>query len=722
LGAAQIPECQTIGADGVLRAFNPGIFSGPFEASGGDGVPTNPDDELLFPDSKRFLFQSIGRYDVSDYVSFFVDAKYVSTRTQESNQVNGFNDDIPIALDNPFIPSELLAQVNTLQAEGLTPSIAVSRDVLDLTARSNPDAERSTVRIVAGIEGVIPKLDFDYEVSYNYGRTDADITSRLRLEDRYFAAIDAVTDPNTGDIVCRSELDPTAVPPTSPFPAANGNFGFLTFQPGSGACVPANILGSNTLSQEAADFIFQPVTEINEIEQENIVAVISGDLANYFSLPAGPIGFATGYEYRRETSSSQPGNFAAAGLTFGTQDSQAGPTLPSSGAYSVDEFFIELEVPILEGVFLAESLGINGAYRNSNYDVYDTTDTWSVGSIWQPTSSINIRATYSEAVRVPNIGEAFSPTFLATLGATQDPCNQNFVNNGTEFREANCIALIGQSVADGTFDSTNFLSAFVPGTSGGNPLLEPEEAETLTIGVVYRPTDDFGGVLDGLVITADYYDIEIDGLIDSLTGFQIAQNCVDLPTLDNQFCDAIDRDPTDGFITDFRSGLINLGSVQTRGVDFRADYGFDIAKARLDFTINGTRFLGEEQVRDPSAPDEVVQVLGQFGNPKWIVNFTADYTIGDLNFGWQGRFESNQFLPGLEQANFEGDNGDNFVNVRDTGTAFVHDLTVNYSISEKIGVYAGVNNILEEEPFLGALSRPAGPRGRFFFVGLNLTL
>ena len=117
-----------------------------------------------------------------------------------------------------------------------------------------------------------------------------------------------------------------------------------------------------------------------------------------------------------------------------------------------------------------------------------------------------------------------------------------------------------------------------------------------------------------------------------------------------------------------------------------------------------------------------MQVLGEFGNPKWIVNFTADYTIGDLNFGWQGRFESNQFLPGLEQANFEGDNGDNFVNVRDTGTAFVHDLTVNYSISDKIGVYAGVNNILEEEPFLGALSRPAGPRGRFFFVGLNLTL
>ncbi|TDF42067.1 hypothetical protein EYS14_04295 [Alteromonadaceae bacterium M269] len=109
---------------------------------------------------------------------------------------------------------------------------------------------------------------------------------------------------------------------------------------------------------------------------------------------------------------------------------------------------------------------------------------------------------------------------------------------------------------------------------------------------------------------------------------------MDIPSIDNQSCAAVDRDPTSGFITDFRSGLINLCSVETRGVDFRADYGFDIAKSRVDLTINGTRFLGLEEVRDPSAPDEVVQVLGQFSNPKWIVNFTADYSIGDFTFGW----------------------------------------------------------------------------------------
>jgi hypothetical protein len=143
-------------------------------------------------------------------------------------------------------------------------------------------------------------------VDYNYGKTDANITSRARLEDRYFAAIDAVVDPSTGNIVCRSDLDTSAVPPTSPFPAVNGNFGFNTFQAGDGQCVPLNLFGADSISQAAADFVFQPTISQNDIKQENILAVISGDTGEFLNLPAGPISFAVGYEWRRETSSFQP--------------------------------------------------------------------------------------------------------------------------------------------------------------------------------------------------------------------------------------------------------------------------------------------------------------------------------------------------------------------------------------------------------------------------------
>ena len=726
IGSQMIPTCQVIGEDGNLRAYNPGdVYVGAFDASGGDGVPASPDSELILPESKRLLVQAVSNYEVNDFINFFVDAKFVSSETKETNQVNGFNDDIPISLDNPFVPSALLAQINQLDAEGESVNLVMSRDVLDFNATSNPEAERKTFRIVTGFDGYIPNTELEYEVFYNYGRTDADITSRVRLEDRYFAAIDAVTDPTTGEAVCRSDLDGSALPPTSPFPTVNGNFGFNTFQPGDGSCVPVNLFGKDSVSAEAAAFIFQPATSQNEIEQENFLAVISGNSSDLFELPAGPVSFALGYEWRRETSTFTPDPYSASGLTFGTLDSRSGPTNASNGQYDVSEYFVEATIPLLEGMDFAERLELRTAYRSSDYDPYGTNDAWTVGSVWSPVETFSVRTTYSEAVRVPNINEAFAPTFAATLGAGDDPCNQNFIEAGSEFREANCIALIGDSVADGSYDSTNFLSAFVAGTTGGNPDLSPEEAETITIGTVWMPAGELDGLFDGLVFTLDYYNIQIDGLIDSLTGFDIASNCVDAPTINNQFCDAVDRNATNGSISNFRSGFINLAAVETSGIDFRVDYGFDLAEltdtdSRLNFTLNGTNFLKNDEVRDVSAPDEVTDVLGTFSRPEWIVNMNVDYLIGDFVIGWQGRYESSQLLPGLENQDIE--NNPDFVSITSTGSALVHDFSVSYTFDDSLEVYGGVNNAFEEDPYLGTLSRPAGPRGRFFFLGLNYNM
>ncbi len=732
IGAAAIPTCQVFD-NGTLRAFNPGdVFGGPFSASGGDGVPTQPDDEILLPEIDRFIIQTATTYEIFEGLNFFADVKYVTTQTTESNQVNGFNDDIPIALDNPFIPDALSAQLATLQAEGIDPIIAVSRDVLDLTTRSNPIAERRTFRVVGGFKGELPQTGWDYEVSFNYGRTDADVTQNSRVEDRYFAAIDAVIDPASGDIVCRSELqanngDDVTTPPSSPFPAQNDGFGISTFNPGNGECVPLNILGFESITQEAADFVFLPATAQSEIEQRNFLATLSGDSSSFFELPAGPIGFALGYEFRNERSRFDPDSLDRTGLTFGTIESNGGVTFPSEGEYEVNEYFFEGIVPILADVRFFEKLEVNGAVRYSDYDTFGNTTTWTVGSRWTPVQTLTLRATYSEAVRIPNVGEAFGPQTTAFIGATDDPCNFQFINGGSEFRLQNCIALVGATAgvdpADGGFDSTNFNSARVPGVSGGNPDLTPEEATTFTVGAVYQPNGEFNGLLDGLVVTADYYNIEIDALIDTLAAFDIAQNCVDAPTLNNQFCDAIDRDPTTGAISGFRSGLINLAAVETAGVDWRVDYTFDVPSARELGTVRlsslGTRFLKNDEVRDVSAPDDIVDVLTTLTRPKWIVNFNADWILGDLTLGWSGRFESSQLTPGLEPQDLINDPF--FVNITETGSSIVNDFSASYTIKDGIEIYGGINNAFDRDPYIGQLSRPAGPRGRFFFLGANLT-
>lgn len=51
--------------------------------------------------------------------------------------------------------------------------------------------------------------------------------------------------------------------------------------------------------------------------------------------------------------------------------------------------------------------------------------------------------------------------------------------------------------------------------------------------------------MPGLDVTVDYWDIDIKDVITQFTGNQIADYCVDLPNIDNIFCDAMTRDAND---------------------------------------------------------------------------------------------------------------------------------------------------------------------------------
>jgi len=113
-------------------------------------------------------------------------------------------------------------------------------------------------------------------------------------------------------------------------------------------------------------------------------------------------------------------------------------------------------------------------------------------------------------------------------------------------------------------------------------------------------------------------------------------------------------------------------------------------------------------------------VLGELSRPEWIANFNADWRVADFRFGWNGRYESSQRSTGVTNNDLESN--PDFVNIRNTGSSLVHDFTASWYISDRFEVYGGINNAFEEEPYIGALSRPTGPRGRFFFAGLNITM
>ncbi len=807
-----IPVLQVIDpVTGAVRAFNPGISTGAFNAIGGDGIPigqTAPGLSLI-PDLTRVVAAAGVDYEITSGITFFADAKFAYTETSNIAGIP-FSDDIPIALDNPFLPQAIQDQIPILDAldPASTPSIFVARDNLGSEIGAGTTVERSTIRATGGFKGEIPGTNVDFEVSYSWGRTDINSIARAsRLNDRYFTAIDAValtaadldgTNPNAafaaggpgtlnairggqdlvidagsaqvGDIVCRSELtglpSPAALfvggPPLfaagTQLVGADGNptdVGSLTrpvtFAIGDGQCAPVNILGSQAIQGAGAAFAFADLENDTTIEQQQFLAVISGDTGNFFELPGGPVGFAAGFEWRRDTSQFIPDSFRSIeGNVVGNASTVVNVSPTDGQGISVYEGFGEIKLPLLADLPFADYLEVTASGRISDYNTIGSTETYSFGATYRPVDWFTLRGTLSRAIRAPNIGELFNPQLAAFIGVDADPCDDGNINNGSANRPTNCA----EFVAPG-FDSSNFLTAFVTGTTGGNPDLIEETSDSLTIGGIFEPGNSiFGGALDGLVVLADYYDIEITDAVGSLTGAAIASACVDLPSTDNQFCDAIQRDANNGgAISGFTSGNINLSVLRARGVDFEARYTFDAPFGNgnwgeFQLSAAGTHFIERFTESDPviaqtiaSEPDPLQQqlliadqatvsdLLGVVGNPDWIVNFGVNWQFEGWNIGWRGRFEDSALQFSNAAATDVEIVGDAVVvspNVGladpsqlTTGSSLEHDISVSYDLRDDIQLFGGVNNLTDEEPFLGSLARPVSPRGRFFFFGVS---
>lgn len=702
-----VPVVQVF-SGGTLRAFDFGVISNPFESSGGDGIQASNPNAAIVPFFDKINVNGLFRYELTDGIEMYAETKYVTTRSVDADGIP-FNDDIPIALDNAYIPAALRAQIDTAIANGITPEITMSRDILDSGVIAGSDTDRTTLRLVGGFRG-----EFDngwrWDMSFNYGRTEINTTNtNSRVEDRFFAGVDAVVDPDTGNIVCRSDLDPDALPPGSPFPSNRP--GFLTFDAQDGQCIPINLFGTDSITPESGAFAFIDTAENATIEQRQFLATLAGDSSAMFELPAGPVDFAVGFEYRQEKSSFTPPELERAGLLYNTIGEARDIV---SGTYDVKEVFGEVSIPLLEGVAFAESLRIDGSFRYTDHSTAGSIETYGAALNWQIDPNVRIRGAYNRAVRAPNIFELFSPAQPAFLGVTADPCAPQNINAGTENRATNCALFV-----DPGFDPADFLSARIAGSTGGNPDLNAETADTYTLGIVLTP--EFA---PGLTVTADYYNIEISGAIDSLSGAEIAQLCVDLPTINNVYCDAITRDPNNGnAISDFSSGNVNLGGFSTEGIDVAVNYTFDLASlvdgdyGTLNQTITATHVFNNIEFPDPLDPAFSLPDEGQFGVPTWIINYQARWVWNDFSLTWQTRYQNSQLNIGINNE----DVADNplFADPLYSGNAFVHDVSATYRVSQYANLTFGVNNLSDRKPFIGSLTRPVDPIGRTFFMNIS---
>ena len=736
-----IGGCWDINADGSYQVVQDGLVSNATQGFGGNSYNVYRQDYLsyLLPDDK-ITVNLLGHFDISESATLFGEVKYVTQETDQSGDNNSFWDLILGAPDNPYIPEPFASLAQQ------TGGISITPDPHHFGSWNS--TERETVRAVIGIEGEFDN-SWGYEISANYGRHDR--TGRQTnqvINDRWFAAVDAVTDPATGQPACRSQVDPLTPPNDTPFGIPSNEAGYWSFTPGDGQCVPMDIWNGRTgITQAALDFVTVDEWQKLTLDQFVLSAFITGDTADFLELPAGPISFAAGLEYRDESSDATFDPWARGVIPAGSpfpagtmlSDISANSSLTfrpqlavknEQGSYDATDVYVEASLPLLSDMAFARELTLEFAARLSDYSTIGQTTTWKTNMIWAPVDSIAFRGTFSAAVRAPNITELFGPEVGLNF-RPDDPCDAAQIaaiagdNPALAAQtQANCVTVFNSFGLDpfdpvtGAYTFVDPLSASFGGVTGGNRNLQEETAETFTVGFVFQPE-----FLEGFSLTVDYWDIVIEDAIEAVSSQNIVDGCYQAPTLNQAFCDLSDRNPDPlsaqyGGFNFLRQTTLNFAKVETSGIDFSARYAFELGAHGFDITLQGTSVDEINRYENPLDPQFKNPELLEINRPELAGNIFANWSWGDLRIGWQSQYLGEMLFGGIEVETAETLYGRSVFQE----AFWQHDLSASYLIGDTLMAYGGVRNLTDEQPFITENAFPASPRGTFFFLGLDWTI
>ncbi|WP_254602597.1 TonB-dependent receptor plug domain-containing protein [Sphingomonas bacterium] len=672
--------------DGLGQPYNNGTIASYYAVGGeGTGVAGFYQGDIL-PRIRRNDVNLLTHYDFSDAFKLSLEGKFAQTNASTFGQYTETYYYTP-SFGNPFIPASIrtaaLAAGTTANGVTTPATIYVSRDNIDFGRQGEGDRRR-TYRGVADASGRISD-HATYDAYYEYGRTDVRITKlNDRLNKQYNDALDAVTNA-AGQIVCNPANNPIA------------------------GCVPLNIFGPGpATAQQLAYFLVSDTSSVR-ITQQVANASVSGDFGQFFALPGGPVRFAFGGEYRRETSRFDPDPRLLQGLFYGGDEPS--PINGTVGSFDVKEAFGELEAPLLKDRRFAQLLTVGAAGRYSSYSTVGGTSTWEFTGSYAPIRAITFRGSYGKSVRAPNIGELFQPT-LGTSAFVGEPCTPANINNGTQYRKQNCTTTLA---AVGAAPNANLQSAnFIPGSSSGNPNLQPERATTWTAGVLLRPA-----FLRGFTASFDWYDITLNGAINTVDAGTLAGLCVDQPTVPNQFCNQFTRQQGTGAIVRFTVSPLNVAQVRTSGADLNLNWRLETAGAGIfNIQLIGGYLNRLDRIGIPSAP--VANDVDQAFSPRWTANLSPTWTIGLLTVNYNLRWNDAVLAFSRNAlANTPNIAAGRYLR---SDALWQHDLQAQVALPSGFAFYAGVNNLTDQrpDPSSYATNVPISPLGRFFYTGVKL--
>jgi iron complex outermembrane receptor protein len=670
---------------------------------------------------ERYTLGTFADYEIAPGAKPYLEAMFMDDRSDAQIAPSGdFGNTATLNCTNPLLSPQQVQRLCVDNAAGtfIDPNTG-EQTAFVYTLRRNvegggrdDDVQHTAFRVVAGMRGD-PLKGVSYDAYYQFGRT---LRNSVYQNDfsvtRLSRALDVVTDPDTGLPVCRSVL--------------NGQ---------DANCVPYNIFSAGGVTQAALDYLQTPGFQrgvVNESIGHLDVTLSGADYGLKTPWAETGLGFNVGAEYRKQTM-----DFAVdAAFSTGDLAGQGGPTPPVSGQFDVREWFAEAQVPIVERNFI-DLLQVSAGYRYSNYKVDGAgvqnsfnTKTYKAGIEFAPIRDIRFRAAYNRAVRAPNIVELFFPQSLGLSGPV-DPCA-----GATPSATAAQCALTGVTAAQYGNISPNPANQY-NALFGGNALLTPEKADTITAGVVVQPR-----FIPGLALTADYFDIKVKNLIGTSSFSAVFDACF---TGDAAACALVNRAPGTGSLWLGQQGFVELTNQNfsgkglfTKGWDFSTSYS-----RRMGFlgTLNAS-FVGTllTKLGTPADPG-VGRFAGSTPSPKWRHKMRVGFTL-PVGIGISGQWRHFSAVRCINKINPDtgspfdlgcGSVANPIPGNQKMNAANFFDLTMSARVTNKFSLRMGANNILDTEPpIAGSQVVPAGfgngntyPQvydalGRYMFAGVTV--
>jgi outer membrane receptor protein involved in Fe transport len=467
----------------------------------------------------------------------------------------------------------------------------------------------------------------------------------------------------------------------------------MSAQARSEGCVPWNIFRMGGVTQEALDYLALPLILNSGTKTRMASGRVTGDLRQYgmaFPRAAEGIRIALGAEYRDEFLFVNPDLAYRQGIGAG----QGGPTLPVEGSFNLREVFTEALIPILQGVRGAKDLSLELGYRFSDYSTSGGHDTYKAQASWAPNDTMKMRAGLNRATRAPNVQELFVPQGLG-LGGSEDICaGPNPTATPEQCARTGVPTSRYGTILENPAGQYNTLG-------GGNPDLEPEIADTITLGIVFTPP-----AISGLIAAFDYYDIQIEKTIGALGADDIVATCAE--TGNPALCSLIHRDVA-GTLWLMPSGYTvttqqNVGELGAEGIDANISYVRPLGGNSLSLNMIGTYNMETSINTGLYSYD----CLGFFGNqcanpsPDWRHMARASLQTGPAvwSLGWRmvGAVDNDDLSdnPAIGNAGNVA-----LLEVNDIATIGAQnyfDLAASYNVMKGVQFTVGVNNVFDQEP------------------------